>query len=206
MRILLALFIGLSFYSCKKGTANFTIKGTITDATFSQPLTGASVNLYEVPTGSNTETLVSSMTLGADGAYKFIFPRDKMDKYILRVDKANYFNLEETIYFSSLTIEKDNERDYSTTAKAWVRLRFVNQNPVSTDELDYVKQQGKISCAECCPTAYQYLYGAIDTAIYCINDGNTTYSYYYSVFGTSVQGIKSVTTTAFDTSEILLTY
>ncbi|MEY2666765.1 MAG: hypothetical protein RLZZ384_936, partial [Pseudomonadota bacterium] len=49
-----------------------------------------------------------------------------MEKYILRITKENYFPLEETIYFSSLSLNIDNIRDYSTTAKAWVKLDFIN--------------------------------------------------------------------------------
>lgn len=199
--------IGLLFIvSCKKGSAEFTIKGTITDATFQQGLTGATLNLYQYPTGSNTPSLIGTTTLSSDGSYSFTFKRDKMEKYVITVAKTNYFTLNETIYFSSLSIEEDNIRNFSTTAKSWVRLRFLNENPSDLDELRYIKQQGKVSCTECCPSDYVYLSGAVDTSIYCINDGNTVYSYMYSVLNTTNTGILSVTTVPFDTTEIYLAY
>ena len=111
-----------------------------------------------------------------------------------------------TIYFSELTIEEDNIRNYTTTALSWVRLRFINQSPSPSDVLQYSRQIGKINCSTCCPAGTNYLNGAIDTSIYCVNDGNTTYQYQYSVVGTTNNGIKSATTIAFDTTEILLQY
>jgi hypothetical protein len=72
--------------------------------------------------------------------------------------------------------------------------------------LQYLKQQGKINCAECCPSDEQNLFGAINDTIICINDGNTYYSYLYSVVGTSNTGIEAVYTSAFDTTTLLLYY
>lgn len=192
--------------SCKKGSANFTIKGIITDATFHQGLSGATISLYQYPTGSNTPSLIETTTLASDGSYSFTFKRDKMEKYVITVVKDLYFSLNETIFFSTLSVEEDNVRNYSTTAKSWVRLRFLNESPVDSDELQYVKQEGKVSCSECCPATYQYLYGAIDTSIYCINDANTVYSYLYSVVNTNNTAILSTTTVPFDTTEIYLAY
>lgn len=205
MRIFFIAFC-LCFISCKKGSSDFTIKGIITDATFNSVLTNASVSLYQIPAGGSKKELISSTTLDLNGSYSFTFKRDKMDKYILNISKNNYFDLEETIHFSSLTIENDNVRNYSTTAKSWVKLRFYNNNPNQFDELKFTKQQGKSSCSECCLSTEQYLYGAIDTSIYCINDGNTIYSYLYEVSGTTNLGVKSLETTAFDTTEIYLVY
>lgn len=206
MKYILIITCLIVLQSCKKGSANFTIKGVITDATFHQGLSGASISIYQYPTGSNTPSLIETTTLGSDGSYSFTFKRDKMEKYLIKVEKGLYFSLNEIVYFSSLSIEDDNVRNYSTTAKSWVRLRFLNESPSDSDELQYIKQQGKVSCSECCPASYQYLYGAVDTSIYCINDGNTIYSYLYSVVNTTNTAILSTTTIPFDTTEIYLAY
>jgi len=199
------LFI-IVFSACKKGKGDFTLKGVITDTTFSQPHVGAVVKLYQVPVGTTQEVLIGTQTLGSDGAYSFTFPRDKMEKYVVKVTKNNYFSLNEIVYFSELTLEEDNTANFSTTAKAWTKLRFINSNPQPGDVLTYIKQEGKANCSECCTTSETIFYGALDTTIYCINDGNKVYSYFYSVSGTTNQGIKSVTTVVFDTTEILLNY
>lgn len=190
---------------CKKGRANFTLKGVITDASFNSNLAGATAKLYEVEAGGGSTTLIGTVSI-VSGEYEFVFQRNQAESYILEVTKPNYFTLSETIYFSSLTIEEDNVRDYDVYAKSWVNLRFVNNNPQQDDQLKYIKVLGKINCEDCCPATEQYLNGAIDTNIYCINNGNSIYSYNFWLLGTSISGTRSVNTVPFDTTEILLQY
>lgn len=206
MRYALLILTFFILFACKKGQADFVLNGKITDSTFGQSHSGASVKLYQVPVGTTQEILVGSSILGSDGNYSFTFPRDKMEKYVLKVSKTNYFDIEETIYFSSLSIENENIRNYSTTAKSWVKLTFNNVNPLPSDELHFIKQSGKEDCDECCGTTENVLYGAVNLSIYCINDANTEYSYFYEVIGTSNIGIKSSYTIPFDTTEIILNY
>ncbi|MEY3238167.1 MAG: hypothetical protein RI883_2268 [Bacteroidota bacterium] len=206
MRYLALLVIILLSVSCKKGKADFVLKGTVSDLTFNQNLSGATIKLYQVPVGTTQKQLLSTSTIESDGAYSFTFPRDKMEKYVVSINKTNYFEITEDVYFSSLTTSEDNVRDFSTKAKAWVKLTFFNSNPLPSDQLKYIKQTGKEGCAECCSDAEQILFGTVNTSIYCINDANTDYSYYYWLLGTSNQGLKSAYTNAFDTVEISLTY
>ena len=205
-KIALVVLSIFSLFACKKGAGDFTIKGKITDLTFNTGLNGATIELYKVPVASNNEFLVGNQTLGSDGTYSFTFPREQMEKYIIRVNKNLYFPIESTIYYSSLELGKDNIRDYSTNAKSWVELRFLNNNPVSNDHLRYIKQDGYSGCTECCPASEQNYYGALDTSIYCVNQGNTTYSIYYWIIGSSNQGLLQATTTPFDTTQIFLPY
>ena len=122
-----------------------------------------------------------------------------MEKYVLKIAKNNYFDLEKEIYFSELTTSEDNIRNYTTTAKSWVKLTFNNLNPLPTDHLTYIRQAGKYGCSECCSNDNQNIYGAYNGSVYCINDGNTLYSYQYIVVGASNSGVKSITTIPFDT-------
>lgn len=207
MKNLVLLLALISVVSCKKGKADFTLKGTVNDITFNQPLSGATIQLYQVPIGSTNEFLINSSTIGSDGSYSFTFPRDKMEKYILRISKNNYFEIVETVYFKDLSIEEENVRNYNTTAKAWVKLTFKNtSNPLATDVFKYIKQDGKQDCEECCPSTEQLLFGLVDTSIYCINDGNETYSYNYFKMYTSISGTMQTQTPPFDTTEIILNY
>ena len=205
MKILYFLLF-LSLISCKKKNASFVVKGIITDETFNKGLSGAEISIYKILTGSTFETLISTTTVASDGSYSFSFDRDKSEKYTIKFTKENYFPIEKSISFSSLSTDNDNLRNYSTTAKSWVKLHFKNIDPNDSDELRYIKQDGKFGCVECCGTTYQYLKGAADTSIYCINDGNTTYSYLYAVLNSTNQAIKSVVTVPFDTTEIYLEY
>ncbi|MBM3186683.1 MAG: hypothetical protein FJZ67_10315 [Bacteroidetes bacterium] len=205
-RLLLIFLLAVSTFGCKKGAGTFTIKGIITDETFNTGLSGATIELYKVPVASNNEILVESKTLGNDGAYEFTFPREQIEKYIIRVNKNLHFPIESMIYYSSLEVGNDNIRNYVTAAKAWVEIRLINNSPNASDHLIYTKQQGLDGCLECCPITEQNFYGAIDTSIYCINKGNTTYSILYQVYGTNNTALKEAITVPFDTTQIYLAY
>jgi hypothetical protein len=205
-KVVLFLFLSLILLACKKGAGTFVLCGEITDETFQSKLSGAKVVLFKVPAGSSNQIAVDSMILGDDGKYTFSFPREQIEKYIVKVSKEGYFDLSEDIYYSALSLDYENIRDYSTTAKSWVGIQLMNQNPESSDHLTYIKQEGKQNCLECCPLTEQNFYGATDTTIYCINNGNEAYSIFYWVNGTSTQEIVSQITPAFDTSYITITY
>lgn len=197
--ILFALGLGLT--SCKKGRADIVLKGNIYDATFNSTLTGGTVKLYEVEAGGGATNLLATSTIGSDGAYSFTFPRNPVDNYIVEIRKEGYFDQDITIPLTDLTIEEDNIRNYSTTAKAWAGLHFVTSG---TGTVTYIRQQGKSGCSECCTSSEVSLSGPMDTILYCPNDGNTTYSYTYNASGFT--GLKEAVTTAFDTTLIDLTF
>lgn len=202
--LLFTLFIILC--SCNKGAGEFKINGVVTDDTFHSALSGAEISIYKVPVASNTELFVSSQTLGSDGSYHFTVPRERMEKYILRVTKNLYFPIEKTIYFSELKLKEENVFDLVTWAKSWVELKFINSNPLPQDNFQYIKQDGYGTCLECCPITEQHLYGAVDTSIFCVNKGNTIYSLLYWVLNTNIQGYLEANTSAFDTTQIYLSY
>jgi hypothetical protein len=207
MKYIITLFIGILFFtSCKKKDVNFVIKGTVTDNSFNTPLTNVTAYLYKIPAGTSQQELVTSTAPSSSGEYSFSVLRDKTTSFIVRIEKTNYFPIEGTINFSDLTTDHDNVYNFSTTAKSWVNLHFNNSNGIPTDELTFTKQLGKVGCAECCTSGEVTLSGAIDTNIYCINDGNTVYSYLYFVTGTSNSGIRQITTVPFDTVELYLQY
>ena len=167
---------------------------------------GTEIKIYNVPIASTQEIIIGTAIIGPDGSYTFTFPREKMERYTLHVKKENYFNLTHDVYYSSLSLDNDNIRNYSTKAKAWIALHFINNNPLATDHLQYIKQDGLQGCTACCPNTEQNYYGALDTTIYCINNGNEIYSVYYWVLNTNNQGLLSVETSLFDTTEIVLNY
>lgn len=199
-------FCLLVFIACKKKTAHFIIKGTVTDNSFSAPLTGVTAYLYKVSASTSQEELITSTELSSSGEYSFDIERDKSTSFVVRIDKTNYFPIEKMINFSDLSVEKDNVYNLSTTAKSWVNLHFRDLSPQSSSEVTYTKQQGKTDCAECCTKSEISINGIADTSIYCINDGNSVYSYLYFVTGTTNSGIKQITTVPFDTVELYLGY
>lgn len=202
----LLLIAAAIFAGCRKGKSDFTLTGTISDATFSQPLSGGTIKLYEVEAGGGNQILLETATIGNDGSYSFTFPRNKVENYILTIEKENYFDNQVVIPFNDMSIKDDNIKDLSTTAKSWAKITLFNTNPQQSDHLAIIKQQGKDNCEECCSSSQVDFYGTVDTSFYCANDGNTTYQFFYQLVGTSIQGLKSDVTTAFDTTEITLQY
>lgn len=202
--LILAFFL---LVSCKKGKADFVLKGIITDSTFGNGFSGLTLELYQVPAGSGVQNLIGTTSTASDGSYSFTFSRDQAESYVLKASPNNYFPIDETIYFSELTIDNDNVRNYSTTAKSWVKLRFVNQNPASaSDKLFVIKTVGKSGCVGCFPDQEQQYNGIVDTTIVCLNDGNSEFKYYYETIGTPLSGFKSCISAAFDTTGITLNY
>ncbi len=101
------LFIILSFsiLSCKKkGKADFTLKGTITDVTYSIPLDGAEVKLYEKVAGNSSYDIIGTSSTNGNGSYSFTFPRNSVESYKITFTKDLYFDIEEFVNFSDLSI------------------------------------------------------------------------------------------------------
>src|SRR6187455_2507538 len=99
MRYLYFFCFGLFLLSCKKGDLEFVLKGNLTDQTFGQNLSGATVELYQVPVGTTSEKYLCKVTVASDGNYSFTFLREKMEKYILKIEKTGYFSQENIVYF-----------------------------------------------------------------------------------------------------------
>jgi hypothetical protein len=204
--LLIAILLQVSSSSCSMGVATFSLSGTITDATFSQGHSGAVLKLSKVMITTGEEILMETKTLGSDGKYEFKFPREKVEKYIIRVTKPLYFDIEQDVQFSSLSVSSDNVRNYTTKAKSWVELRFVNTSVLPTDHFRFIKFQGLENCTECCTADQVDLYADAYYSRTCINEALSTYSIYYQVIGTTNQNVVEVVTQPFDTTLLLVNY
>ena len=203
---MLILLIGFLIGSCQKNAGIFEISGTVTDLSSSSGLENCKLYLYSYPVGTGEELLTDSTFTQNDGSYAFSFERAQMEKYKIELEKDGYFEGEEIIYFSALTLEEVNTVDLETYGKSWVGIRLKNNSPQIEDHFRYIKQEGKTNCSECCPTEEQNFYGDLDTTIYCANNANENYSIMYWVIGTSIVDIASANTTFLDTTLIEVTY
>lgn len=205
MKYVLFLAVGCMLLSaCKKKEITYTVEGTVTDESYSQPLAGATVELYEVPAGASSPSNILATTVtDPDGKYRFTFQREKVEKYVVKITKTLYFPVSAQFSAENLSSSETNYFSHTTTAMSWVRLRFINTD--ENQDLKYIRQSGKSGCEECCPATEQFIYGA-DETIYCINDGNTVYQYYYWVLNSPINGPMSVVTVPFDTTDLILNY
>lgn len=200
------LLIGILIGSCQKNAGIFEISGTVTDLSSSSGLENCKLYLYSYPVGTGEELLTDSTFTQNDGSYTFSFERAQMEKYKIELEKDGYFEGDEIIYFSALTLEEVNTVDLETYGKSWVGIRLKNNSPQIEDHFRYIKQEGKTNCSECCPTEEQNFFGDLDTTIYCANNANENYSIMYWVIGTSTVDIASANTTFLDTTLIEVTY
>lgn len=195
----------LTFLSgCNKNTS-YKIEGTITNNTENKGLENAKVSIYSNGIGNDSELVVSSTT-DANGKYTLQFERQKTQNYTMLVEKDGYFKQTKQLNSDDILIDETNTFNFNTTAKAWVRIRFVRSFP--ENYIAYIKQEGKQKCEECCGNSRVEFSNKIpsDTSIYCINDGNTKYSIAYSINKIPSEEIKGVITTPFDTTELLIQY
>jgi hypothetical protein len=200
MRYLGLVFIILIFSTaCRKKELSFTFSGQVNDATFGGVMNQADVRIYVKPLGEGEKFMASAKT-GSDGRYSVTIPRDRFEFVRISIAKNNYFELDQQLSFSVLTVNQDNVIDATLPAKSWVKFEIKNQPPTSpNDEFKLFKYRGKTNCPECCPNDFFYFYGAVDDELVCATDGNTYLSYYYWIIGTQINGQDSLLTVPFDT-------
>ncbi|MFM7387840.1 MAG: hypothetical protein ACKO5L_06740, partial [Bacteroidota bacterium] len=105
---LFSLFLLVALLGCKKTAGTFQLEGQLYDDSFNQPLSGATVELYSVYSGTNQLSLVGTYTTGLDGKYQFSFPRTRTEKYILKINKTLYFDQSLDIFYSDLSLNETN--------------------------------------------------------------------------------------------------
>lgn len=191
--------------SCKKGTAEFTVTGSISDLTFNQPLKNASIKVVKTAADSGVESHITTVYTDSEGNYSFTIPRDRFISFNITVEKEGYFPVDKTVNFNELTLKGENVINLSTTGKSWVKIHLIHTASSDT-KMDIIRTKGKSACSECCPNGYQQFTGITDTVFYCINDANTEYEFTYLQQQSTVSGAKSAITPFMDTVELLLQY
>lgn len=193
-----SLFVFLNL-GCKKDKITYTISGTVSDLTFNTTLNGTTVRLYITEAGTSTQKLIETVTTSSNGAYTFTFERGNYQNVKIVVEKQNYFPQEKSFILDDLSVEDDNSYNFSTKAKGWVNIHFIGDG---TQDVTYFKSSGLNNCSECCPTGEFTFLSVSDEQVICINNGNENYGIYYKVDGVTNFIPVSVTTTAFDTTEM----
>lgn len=204
MKHLFLSILVLFLWGCNKKQLTFTLQGQIFDLSFNAGLKNAVVSVYEVATnGAVSDEAIGQTTTDENGLYSVTFDRHSATKYIFKCTKENYFEVEKDIPFDDLSTETANVKNYFTYGMSWVKLSFKNTLPSdASDQLRFIKQEGKEGCAGCCPDTERYVNGTKDSVFYCITNANTTYSYFYMSVNPSASGILQVMTIPFDTVEI----
>lgn len=207
MKFVYISLLFIAFFSCKKGAADFEIECQVYDNAHATYLANSTIEVYKRMTTSDELVLVGSYTTDSEGKFSFKTVRDRFESLELKMTKTNYFDFDEIIYFSELSVENKNSFSYEIDGKSWVKVHVSNaSNPDPNATMSVIPQQGYYDCDECCTTATRVFHGNIDSTYYCINRANTTYSFNYFLSFTGNNGTKSVTTQFGDTTLIELFY
>lgn len=201
--IVIFSLLAIALFACKKGKSEFVIEGTVTDKTFSQPLANAEIVVTKTVNGE--KVYYTSMNTDSEGKYSIKVKRDRFDEIEIRVNKADYFEVSQTVLFDNLSVKNKNEYNLDVTGKSWAKIHLVHSGD-NTAKLNVSKSIGKSNCEECCPGNFPQFVGNIDTSFYCINDANTTFEITYIKLYSSFSGKKSVVTPFKDTIELYLAY
>ena len=190
--------------SCKKKTVIYFVKGKLTDQTFNQPLSGVDLTVDINGAGSSLDLKYTTLTTDANGEYSFEIERSRFTKLIIHGTKENYFDFTSQINISNMSVDEDNVVDLSTTAMAWVRLKFDNTGGSQNDNFEYVVIDGLKDCEDCCPNTRSFSGEGIHEFV-CVNEGKTNYSIDWVHVGVKAD-FASVYTEAFDTTELLVEF
>lgn len=206
MRIVYFLIaISTFLVACKKKTeTDFAFKVNVKDLSYNNGLAEASIKVYKMEVGQQTETFVKSVQTDANGVASFDILRDRFTQLRFVVEKDGYFVSEKVVNFTGLSVEKENDVAMETTGKSWVAIRILHTASTNT-EMQTLRLEGKINCLECCPSTTTNYVGLQDTTIYCINDANKPYKMMYNVIGGN-SGTETVTAQLMDTSTLTIQY
>ncbi len=191
----------ISVMACKKDSITYQLNCHVTDSSAASALVGATAVvkiLYTAGTGQNTET---TYTTDNSGDFNLAIERKKIEKIIITISKDGYFSTTRTFFLDELSVEDPNQIDFSTYAKAWVKLHFTGDGSFN---YQFVREIGLDNCDACFPNGLQTLNGVTDTSLYYINNGNTPFQLFWSIQGSAISGQENVITTSQDTTEILI--
>lgn len=204
--VLLGVFI---LSSCKPKGVEYTINGTVNDASFNEAAKLVKVFLYERATTGFTYSLIEETTTDAIGNFSFTFPRKRALDYKIVLQKEEYFDNEMILTINDLKPNDAIQQNFSIYAHAWVKVRLKNESSANSyDDFIYKKITGNDDCEACCPNnEIQHFYGEnVDTTFYCMVEGGQKFSYYYELSNSAFLGNEEVISIPLDTVSVETIY
>lgn len=194
-------------FSCKK-QLYFQIEGHVYDKSLEKNMNGARLTLKQInPDGSEKNGFLADLIIDSDGKFNFSFKREKALKYILTIEKENYFSLVDEIGFDKLTAASSNMKIYDMYAKSWIKFHTINTNQAnSSDVFTFLFFDFVYNCSECCQDKKILIPGAVENIFYCLYEAGKTYDFRYTVSSPFEQVDFSITPSAFDTVEFYKAY
>lgn len=191
----------LLIMACNKDAITYQLNCHVTDSSEVAGLAGATATVkifYTAGAGQNTET---TYTTDNSGNFELAIERKKIEKIVISISKDGYFSTSRTFFLDELSVEDPNQIDFSTYAKAWVKLHFTGDGTIN---YQFNREIGLENCDACFPNGLQTLNGVSDTSLYYINNGNTPFQLFWTIQGSAISGQENVIATSLDTTEILI--
>jgi hypothetical protein len=177
--LILAVLLVFTFDSCKKNVPlEFIIEGQVYDKSFNQNHDGGVVKLYKVLAATTQEIFVAEQTV-VNGSYKFVFERDRSEKYVIRFSKGGYFDEMHTVFFSELQVGETYPLNFTAEAAAQMNWIFIDQAPLNPGYSAAVqKLNGRTGAGACPNQAYEYYGGLAPDTLKCAVGGNQYIKFY----------------------------
>lgn len=207
MKIIIYLVIISSFFACKKDL-EFNLSGIVFDKSLQKSLEGGKITIKKVSAdGSLNTSVLAEDQISSNGEFNLTFKREKALKFIITIEKDNYFSVIDEINFDELESDKPTFKVYEIYAKAWIKFHTKNNFPANSSDVFTFHFLEKVSnCAECCNDDKVYINGAVENIFYCIYEAGKTYNLRYIVSSPFEQSDFSITPVAFDTIEFFKAY
>ena len=173
------LILVLSLASCKKKVPlEFIIEGQLYDKSFNQNHDGGVVKLYKVLAATTQEIFVAEQPV-VNGSYKFVFERDRSEKYVIRFSKDGYFDEMHTVFFSQLQVGETYPLNFTVEAAAQMNWIFIDQAPLNPNYSATVqKLNGRTGAGAWPNQAYVYDSGLAHDTLKCAVGGNQYIKFY----------------------------
>jgi hypothetical protein len=178
--LILSILSLLAFEACKKNVPlEFIIEGQVYDKSYNQNHDGGVVKLYKVLAATTQEILVDTQVI-SNGTFKFVFERDRSEKYVIRFSKDGYFDEMHTIFFSQLEVNEAFPFSFDVEAAATMHWVFVDQAPINPGySVAIQKLNGRTNGGGACPNQqYEYAGGLPPDTLRCSVGGNQYIKFY----------------------------
>lgn len=178
--VFLVAFGFMLFASCtKKKELVFIIEGSVYDKSTGQNANAGKVSLYKVPVATTQEILIEEKNI-SDGTYKFNFPRDMSERYVVKYQRENYFQEVNQVYFSQFEVGKAYTLNFSAEAIAYMNWIFVDELPLNPNfSVIMQKLNGRPNGEGTCPNQeYEYFGSTSPDTLRCAVGGNQYIRFY----------------------------
>lgn len=205
--LIFVLFFAFVLPSCKKRSVVYRLSGTVREVETNVILNAAKVELrtYQLEQLNFVTTQVASTQ--STGNYLHEIQRSSSFSDIQLICSAStYFSDTTLVQNLDLYATKDPPSiDFDLEPEGWVRVKLVNSDGGSNDEILFRKQEGKTGCVGCCSNSNVTHTGSNGTSVIC----RTTAKKYFTVLYQSNNdplATQSVLVNHSDTVEIVLEY